>query len=58
MEEYAQLANELQAVPIGTIYEQFEDGTGRFTDGQTVLIAGIITSIKTNLTKGLYLEYP
>jgi len=51
MEEYAQLANELQAVPIGTIYEQFEDGTGRFTDGQTVLIAGIITSIKTKTTK-------
>ena len=51
MEEYMEIANKLQATPIGTIYEQFEDGTGRFTDGQSVLIAGVVTGIKTKTTK-------
>ena len=53
MSDYRAAARAAGAVPIHAIMEDFEgeDGPVRFTDGQNVTIAGIVTSAKTRTTK-------
>ena len=53
MDEYRAAVKKVGAVPIGTIMDDFQQETGpeRFYDGQNVVVAGVIESIKTRTTK-------
>ncbi len=52
MDEYHAAAAAIGAVPIGRILSDGEEeGERRFTDGQPIVIAGIVTSRKTKTTK-------
>ena len=53
MDAYRELARRLGAAPIGRIMEDFAQETGpvRFSDGQRVSVAGVVTSSKTKMTR-------
>ena len=53
MDHYREIVRKLNAPSISSILADFarEDGPERFTDGQRVTIAGVITSSKTKTTK-------
>ena len=53
MDGYRELVSRLGAAPIGAILADFEapDGPRRFRDGQNVIIAGVISSVRTRTTK-------
>ena len=53
MDGYRDTARRLGATPIGRLLADFSDenGPGRFADGQSVTVAGIIGSYKTRATK-------
>ena len=53
MDEYRALAKQYHAVSIGGIVADFarEGGPERFTDGQKVTIAGVVTASKTRTTR-------
>ena len=53
MDEYRGAARAVGAAPIGSILSDFsgENGPERFADGQKVVLAGIITSMKTKTTR-------
>ena len=53
MDHYREIVRKLNAPSIASILADFarEDGPERFTDGQRVTIAGVITSSKTKTTK-------
>jgi DNA polymerase-3 subunit alpha len=55
MDDYRELARRAGAVSIGDVlasFEEAQDGAyGDFRDGQQVLLAGIISSVKTKTTK-------
>lgn len=53
MDEYRAEADRYHAVTIGSIQSDFkrEDGPQRYQDGQSVVIAGMISSAKTKTTK-------
>ena len=53
MDEYRQEAQRQHAVPVAAILADFqrEEGPQNFRDGQTVVLAGIISSAKTKSTK-------
>jgi len=53
MDAYRDTVKQLGAVPIGLILEDFgqEGGPVRFSDGQRVILAGVVTSSKTKTTR-------
>ena len=52
MDAYRGAARRMGAVPIGEINASFETPEGgKFTDGQSVSIAGVVASVKTKTTK-------
>lgn len=52
MDEYREQSRKYHAVPLGTILaDNQEDGEGRYGDGQRVIVAGVIASVKTKTTK-------
>ena len=53
MADYRSAAKQAGAVPIHAILDDFSEGTGtsRFSDGQSITVAGIVTSSKTRTTK-------
>lgn len=53
MDAYCDTVKQLGAVPIGLILEDFgqEGGPVRFSDGQRVILAGVVTSSKTKTTR-------
>ncbi len=53
MDEYRAAVRRIGAVPVGAILSDFssEDGLHRFSDNQTVTVAGIIASQRTRATK-------
>ncbi len=53
MDAYRETAKRLGATPIGSILDDFsgEAGPERFSDGQAVTVAGIVSSYKTRTTK-------
>ena len=53
MDEYRDTVRKVGAVPIGSIINDFqnEEGPQRYSDGQQVVIAGVVASSKTRTTK-------
>ena len=53
MDEYRDSLRRLGAAPIGSILSDFDgsDGPRRFADGQTVTVAGVVSSVRTRPTK-------
>ena len=53
MDEYRELVRRSGAASIGAIQADFasEEGAKQFSDGQNVLLAGIVTSVKTKTTR-------
>ena len=53
MDEYRQAVRRAGAVPIGAILADFsaENGAVSFSDGQSIMIAGVVVSSKTRTTK-------
>ena len=53
MDEYKALARQHKAIPIGTVMSDFarEGGPSTYRDGQTVVLAGVITASKTKTTR-------
>ena len=53
MNAYRKTAAQLGASPMGSILEDFAapDGPQRFRDGQNVILAGVISSVRTRTTK-------
>ena len=53
MDAYRSVASRLGAVPIGSIAADYESGNEahRFSDGQNVLLAGVVASARTRTTK-------
>ncbi|MCI6647110.1 MAG: DNA polymerase III subunit alpha [Oscillospiraceae bacterium] len=53
MDDYRENVRKVGAVPIGSILTDFqeEEGPRRFADGQSVVVAGIVSSSKTRTTK-------
>ena len=53
MDEYRDSLRHLGAAPIGAILSDFEssDGPRRFADGQSVTVAGVVSSVRTRPTK-------
>ncbi len=51
MEEYTDITKKIHAVPLKRITEPMENGEYAFNDRDTVLIAGMITSVKLKTTK-------
>ncbi len=53
MDSYRGTVSRLGAAPMGAIMEDFagEDGPRRFQDGQRVILAGVVASVRTRTTK-------
>ncbi len=53
MDGYRDIASQLGAAPIGAILEDFgtAEGPRRFRDGQNIIVAGVVSSVRTRTTK-------
>ena len=53
MDAYREAVKQIGATPIGSILDDFsgENGPERFSDGQSITVAGIVSSYKTRATK-------
>jgi DNA polymerase-3 subunit alpha len=54
MEDYREVSKRLRAAPIGAILASFDqeaEENGRYADGQTVNVTGIVSAVKTKTTK-------
>ena len=50
MDSYREAARRRGAVPIGALLEDL-DGNGRYQDGQKVILAGVVSSVRTRPTR-------
>jgi len=53
MDEYREQAKKLRAVPIAAVLSSFrdEEGPRQYSDGQDVVLAGVVSSVRTKTTK-------
>ena len=54
MDDYRETVGKLGAAPMGAIVEDFadsEEGPQRFRDGQNVILAGVVSAVRTRTTK-------
>ena len=54
MADYREVSKRLRAAPIGAILASFDqeaEEKGRYADGQTVIVTGIVSAVKTKTTK-------